>query len=58
MAGYRANVEQSASSLDAIHGLMTLAPTAIMDVMIVAVYFYQLDEATHTEIVASLKVGS
>ena len=58
LVGYSANVEQSAASLAAIHGLMTLAPTAIMVVMIVAAYFYQLDEATHTEIVESLQARS
>jgi len=58
LVGYTANVEQSASSLETIHGLMTLAPTAIMVVMIVAAFFYRLDEATHTEIVKNLQIDS
>jgi len=55
MAGYAANVEQNQASLDAIHNLMTLAPAAVMVMMIVAARFYQLDEQTHAEIVLELK---
>jgi Na+/melibiose symporter-like transporter len=54
MAGYAANVEQSQVSLDAIHNLMTLAPAAVMLVMIIAARHYQLDEQTHSEIVSEL----
>ena len=43
LAGYVANAEQTAASLAAIHGLMTLAPAAIMVVMVVAARAYRLD---------------
>jgi sugar (glycoside-pentoside-hexuronide) transporter len=54
MVGYVANADQSAAAISAIHNLMTLAPVGIMLVMIVAAWFYRLDEAAHGEIVAQL----
>ena len=53
-SGYVANTEQTASSLAAIHVLMTLAPVGIMLIMIIAARYYQLDESTHTRIVRAL----
>ncbi|MCB1685943.1 MAG: MFS transporter [Pseudomonadales bacterium] len=55
LAGYVANVEQSGTSLSAIHLMMTLAPGAIMLVMILAAGFYRLDAKTHAQIVADLE---
>ena len=52
--GYVANAAQSAASLDAICALMTLAPIAIMIVLIVACTFYRLDAQTHGRIRAEL----
>ena len=42
-AGYVANVEQTQGTLEAIRALMTLAPIAIMVVLIVAARAYRLD---------------
>ena len=53
-AGYIANVDQSQASLNAIHNLMTLAPAAIMIVMIVAARFYSLDATRHSEMIEAL----
>ena len=58
VAGYVANVEQSESSLRAIHNLMTLTPAGIMLVMILAARFYRLDERAHREIVRELRAGT
>ena len=55
LAGYVANTEQTPESLAAIHTLMTLAPGAIMLVMIAAAYFYRLDAKEHDRIVAELE---
>ena len=55
LAGYVANAEQTPASLDAIRGLMTLAPAAIMVVMIVAALAYPLSRQAHAELVAELK---
>ena len=55
VAGYIANTEQSEASLRTIHNLMTLAPAAIMVVMIVAARFYRLDESAHAELISSLR---
>ncbi len=54
MAGYVANTAQSASSILAIHNLMTLTPAAIMVLMIVAALNYRLDSKTYNEIVREL----
>ena len=55
VAGYVANTDQSEASLRAIHNLMTLAPAAIMVVMIVAARCYRLDESAHAELISSLR---
>ena len=55
LAGYVANAEQTSASLDAIRGLMTLAPAAIMVVMIAAALAYPLSRQAHAELVAELK---
>ena len=54
IAGYVANAEQSPTSLAAIHGLMTLAPAAIMVVMVVAARAYRLDAGTHRRLLAEM----
>lgn len=54
VAGYVANVDQTESSILAIHNLMTLTPAGIMVVMIIAARFYTLDEATHNRILSDL----
>ena len=53
--GYVANAEQSAASLAAIRALMTLAPIAIMVVLIAACAFYRLDAPTHARISTALR---
>jgi len=58
VAGYVANAGQTENALATIHNLMTLAPAGIMLVMIVAAWFYRLDERTHASIVASLNAES
>jgi len=58
VAGYAANTDQSEVSLRAIHNLMTLAPAAIMVVMIVAARCYRLDESAHAELISSLREAS
>ena len=58
LVGYVANAEQTPEALRAIHDLMTLAPVAIMLVMIVAAWFYRLDEAAHESIVEQLEAES
>ncbi|MYG11767.1 MAG: MFS transporter [Gammaproteobacteria bacterium] len=55
LAGYVANAEQTAASLDAIRSLMTLAPAAIMVVMIVAALSYPLSRQAHAALVSQLK---
>ena len=57
LAGYVANAEQSAASLAAIHGLMTLAPAAIMVVMVVAARAYRLDAGAHRRLLAEMDAG-
>ena len=54
LAGYVANVEQSPTSLAAIHGLMTLAPAGIMVIMILAARAYRLDAGAHRKLLAEL----
>ena len=58
LAGYVANAEQTPETLDTIHNLMTLAPVGIMLVMIGTAWFYRLDEAAHSAIVAQLEAES
>ncbi|MCZ6618648.1 MAG: MFS transporter, partial [Gammaproteobacteria bacterium] len=53
-AGYVANVEQSQVTLESIRALMTLAPIAIMVVLIVAARAYRLDAEAHSKIVREL----
>lgn len=55
LAGYVANAEQTPASLDAIRSLMTLAPAAIMVVMIVAALSYPLSRQAHAALVLELK---
>ena len=57
LAGYVANAEQSAASLAAIHGLMTLAPAAIMVVMVLAARAYRLDAGAHRRLLAEMEAG-
>ena len=57
LAGYVANAEQTAASLAAIHGLMTLAPAGIMVAMIVAARAYRLDAAAHRKLLAELEAA-
>ena len=54
-AGYVANAEQSAASLAAIHNMMTLAPAAIMLVIILAARLYRLDRAAHAKLVRAIQ---
>ncbi len=54
-AGYVANVEQTEASMNAIHLMMTMAPAAVMVLMILVASFYRLDEDTHSEIVAEIE---
>ena len=54
LAGYMANVEQTPAALGAIRGLMTLAPAAIMVVMIIAALGYPLSRQAHGELVSKL----
>ncbi|MCY4213676.1 MAG: MFS transporter [Gammaproteobacteria bacterium] len=54
LAGYVANAEQTPASLDAIRSLTTLAPAAIMVVMIVAALSYPLSRKAHGKLVAEL----
>lgn len=54
IAGYVANAEQTATSLAAIHGLMTLAPLGIMVAMVVAARAYRLDAGAHRRLLAEL----
>lgn len=56
-AGYVANAEQSAASLAAIHNMMTLAPAAIMLIIILAARLYPLDQATHAKVVREIQNG-
>jgi len=58
MAGYVANVPQSAQALTAIHGVLTLVPIGIMVVLIVLTKMYTLDRERHAEIVAELANAS
>ena len=53
-AGYVANAEQSATSLAAIHGVMTLAPAAIMVIIVVAARAYRLDRQAHAKLLEEL----
>ena len=54
LAGYVANQPQTATALQAIHGVLTLLPIAIMVVLIVLTKLYRLDSERHAEIVAQL----
>ena len=42
-------------SLRAIHLMMTVTPAVIMVFVIATAYFYRLDEATHSEMVAEIE---
>ena len=53
-SGYVANTGQSAASITTIHLLITVAPGMIMLLMIVAAWFYRLDETTHAQVIAEL----
>ncbi len=54
VAGYVANKAQTGATLSAIHNLMTLAPAAIMVVVILAARRYTLNQAAHARLVAAL----
>lgn len=56
-AGYVANAEQSAASLATIHNMMTLAPAAIMLIIILAARLYPLDQAAHAKVVRAIRNG-
>ncbi len=56
-SGYVANVDQTETSLAAIHNLMTLAPAGIMVIMILAARAYRLDGQTHARIVAEINAA-
>ncbi len=56
-SGYVANVDQTETSLAAIHNLMTLAPASIMVIMILAARAYRLDGQTHARIVAEINAA-
>ena len=56
-SGYVANVDQTETSLAAIHNLMTLAPAGIMVIMILAARVYRLDGQTHARIVAEINAA-
>ena len=55
LTGYVANVEQSADTINAIVGLMTWAPAAILLPLVVFAALHRLDEAMHRDIVAQLQ---
>ena len=52
--GYVANMEQSQTTIEAIHVVMTLVPMGIMVVLIIAARAYRLDAGTHAKIVQEL----
>ncbi len=54
VVGYVGNAEQSAASLGAIHNLMTLAPAAIMVLVILAARLHALDQRAHERILARI----
>ncbi len=54
LVSYQPNVAQTPEALAMIHNLMTIAPAAIMVVMILAARAYRLDKAAHEEILARL----
>jgi sugar (glycoside-pentoside-hexuronide) transporter len=54
VAGFVANQEQSAEALWGIVALLTLAPAAILVVVLAATFFYRLDAHTHGRIVEEL----
>ena len=53
-AGYVANADQTPATLSTIHNLMTLAPAAIMVVMILTARRYSLNQSAHARLVAAL----
>jgi sugar (glycoside-pentoside-hexuronide) transporter len=54
VAGYVANLEQSAETTLMIHNLMTLVPASIMVIMIVAARAYRLDAQAHARILTEI----
>ena len=54
LAGYIAHQEQTPAAKDAILYLLTLAPIAILIVLIILTRMYKLDAATHDQIVREL----
>jgi len=54
-SGYVANTEQSADTVNAIVGLMTWAPAAVLVPLVICAALHRLDEATHRDIVAQLQ---
>lgn len=57
-SGYVANTQQSAETVDAIVGLMTWAPAAVLLPLVIFAALHRLDEATHRDIVAQLQARS
>jgi len=54
MAGYIANAEPTPETIQAIVGLMTWVPAAVVIPLIACAAMHRLDEATHRQIVAEL----
>lgn len=54
LAGYQANQTQSADALQAIHGMLTLAPLGILVVLVILTHIYTLDAKRHANIVRAL----
>lgn len=54
LAGYQAGQPQSAETLAAIHGVLTLIPIAIMAILVVLTHLYKLDKDAHGKIVSEL----
>jgi len=53
--GYVANTQQSPETINAIVGLMTWAPAAVLVPLVICAALYRLDETTHRDIVAQLQ---
>lgn len=54
LAGYKPNVEQTASSLNGINSMMSWAPAVGLALMTVILAFYSLTEKRHAEILSQL----
>ncbi len=56
--GYVANQEQTPEAMSAIHHILTLAPVAILILLVVLTMLYRLDKETHGRIVEDLELGN